>query len=559
MVGVLSLLTSVYGHGVGSETLPPQMIGSYNSTIFLKSWPNTVEEDDKEKQISLTIYDIETEDHLHNMKVDFSVSKHGQLLFSDDFRIEEGTFTMTFAPIENLTVDETLDKLFENITEFGINHIQINKDVFSEGGLYDFDIIVKSVDSFDNDLEEPVHFRGALSIPKKYDFEAESDYKVSVTTFYDIIESFSISADSVKFSMPFVWSDETISQTSVIHEEIHVPKSMASWIANDYDLKINGIYASDTLLTIDDYSIEDERIIHVILPQRFIPEFKDGSQQMSFEIIPVLSPSLPLTSPTTNGEFNVSLNWKPENPTSEIPIIFEIKIEDMFVPNKIVKKIPFHVSLMQDDRILFEKTIYGVKNISSEQNSFQFTFDESHEGSVKMVIGNIGSNKFAETEFVFVVNSPIMKFPITIPSQTTDGKEGSYDVDLTWIPADLLPDEESEFIFTIYEKNSKIPILDAYYEFVLIKDNKEILRKDGIAPAGGYFEDYVFSEEHAGTVLVRLDKINNSDEYAEISVNVVPEFGLLALLVLGVAFVIVVIMSKTGGKLPAYRNYLESI
>jgi len=75
LVGVLPLLASVYGHGIGSETLPPQMIGNYNSTIFLKSWPNTVEESIKENQISLTIYDVETGDHLHNMKVDFTISK----------------------------------------------------------------------------------------------------------------------------------------------------------------------------------------------------------------------------------------------------------------------------------------------------------------------------------------------------------------------------------------------------------------------------------------------------------------------------------------------------
>ena len=216
----------------------------------------------------------------------------------------------------------------------------------------------------------------------------------------------------------------------------------------------------------------------------------------------------------------------------------------MFVPYKIVKKIPFHVSLIQDNEILFEKTINGVKNVDSEGNSIQFTFDESHKGSVRMAIANIGSNEYAETEFAFVVNSPIIKFPITIPSQTADGKEGSYDVDMTWIPADILPDEESEFIFTIYEKNSKTPIFDAYYEFVLIKDGEEILRKPGIAPAGGYFEDYVFADEHSGQVLVKLDKINKSEEYAEISINVVPEFGSLSLLVISIAFVVLLIVTR---------------
>jgi len=543
MVGILPLLASAYGHGIGSETLPPQMIGNYNSTVFLKSWPNTVEDDIMEKQISLTIYDIETGEHLHNMKIDFTVSKHGEILFSNNFEIDEGTFSMIFSPPENLTVDETLNKLFESMTESDTNQIQVNEDIFSEGGLYDFDIIVKSVDSFENDLQDPVHFIGSLSIPKKYDFEVESNNYVSITTYYDVVESFSFSSDSLEFLMPFVWSDENISQVSVVHEEIHIPKSMSSWIANDYDLKINGILASDSLITVDDYSVENERIIHVILPQKFLSDFKDNAQQMSFEILPNMAPNLPLVSPTTNGEFNVSLAWEPDNPVWGTPINFEIKIEDMFAQYKIVKKIPFHVSLIQDNKILFEKTINGVKNVDSERNSIQFTFDESHKGSVRMAIDNIGSNEYAETEFAFVVNSSIIKFPITIPSQTANGKEGIYDVDMTWIPADILPDEESEFIFTIYEKNSKTPIMDAYYEFVLIKDGEEILRKPGIAPAGGYFEDYVFADEHSGQVLVKLDKINKSEEYAEISVNVVPEFGSLSLLVISITFVMLLIVT----------------
>ena len=42
-----------YGHGVGSETLPPQMIGNYNSTILLKSWPNNINEDNNSEKNNL--------------------------------------------------------------------------------------------------------------------------------------------------------------------------------------------------------------------------------------------------------------------------------------------------------------------------------------------------------------------------------------------------------------------------------------------------------------------------------------------------------------------------
>ncbi len=544
MVGFLPLIASAYGHGVGSETLPPQMIGNYNSTVFLKSWPNSVEENIQEKQISLTIYDVETEEHLHNMKIDFTVSNHGEILFSDNFEIEEGTFSMIFSPPGSLTVDETLDKLFDTITEFDTNQIQVDEDIFSEGGLYDFDIVVRTVDSFDSDLEEPVHFKGSLSIPKKYEYQTESNHNVSVTSFYDVVDSFSFSPDSMSFSMPFEWSDENVSQVSVVHEEIHIPKSLSSWIVGDYYLEINEKTAPNSLITIDDYSVEEERIIHVIIPQRYLPEFEDDLHQMRFELKPTSSPSEPLSAPTRNGEFDVTLQWNAPNIVWGKPITFEVKIEDTFVPYKVVKKIPFHMSMIQDDKVIFEKDFDGVKNIESKLNTFEFAFEESHEGTVKLLIEDIESNNYASTEFAFAVDAPALKFPITIPSQTKDGASGSYDVDMTWIPADILPDEESEFIFTIYEKNSKIPIMDAYYEFVLIKDGEEILRKPGIAPAGGYFEDYVFADEHSGKMLVKLDRINRSDEYAEISVNVVPEFGPFAILILSVSLIAILLATR---------------
>ena len=534
----------VFGHGVGSETLPPQMIGNYNSTIFLKSWPNTVDDDIKEKKISITIYEIESEEHLHNMDIDFTVSKNGNVLFSDSFEIEEGIFSLVFLPQDSLGVGEEIGKMFENLAESGSTERHVNEDVFSEGGLYDFDIIVRTVDSFDNGLEDPVHFKGSLSIPKKYDYQTESAHNVSITSFYDTVDSFSFSPDSIKFSMPFDWSDENISQVSVVHEEIHIPKSLSSWIVGDYYLEINDKTAPNSLVTIDDYSIEEERIIHLIILQRQLPDFEGDLQQMRFELKPTTSPAEPLYAPTRNGEFDVTLQWNSANIVWGKPITFEIKIEDTFAPNKAIKEIPFRVSMIQEDKTIFEKKITGMKNTESEQNAFEFTFEDSQKGTVKLLVEDIDSNNYASTEFAFAVDAPALKFPITIPSQTKDGSRGSYDVDMTWIPADLIPEEEFEFIFTIYEKDSKVPVFDAYYEFVIMQNGEDVLRKSGVAPAGGSYEDVVFSEENAGKILVRLEKIDSSEEYAEIAVNVVPEFGAISILVLTASLIAVLLAAR---------------
>ena len=64
-----------------------------------------------------------------------------------------------------------------------------------------------------------------------------------------------------------------------------------------------------------------------------------------------------------------------------------------------------------------------MKNADSDLNTFQFTFEEAHAGSVKMIIENIDSNEFADTEFVFVVTSPFLESTNLDPSQTTDKKD----------------------------------------------------------------------------------------------------------------------------------------
>ena len=133
----------------------------------------------------------------------------------------------------------------------------------------------------------------------------------------------------------------------------------------------------NSLITIDDYSVEEERIIHLIIPQRYLPDFEDDLHQMRFELKPTSSPSEPLSAPTRNGEFDVTLQWNAPNIVWGKPITFEVKIEDTFVPYKVVKKIPFHLSMIQDDKVIFEKDFDGVKNIESKLNTFEFTFEES--------------------------------------------------------------------------------------------------------------------------------------------------------------------------------------
>lgn len=117
-------------------------------------------------------------------------------------------------------------------------------------------------------------------------------------------------------------------------------------------------------------------------------------------------------------------------------------------------------------------------------------------------------------------------------------------VDLSWDPPIIEPDENTKFIFTIRDPVTLNPLRQSSYDFVLIQNGEEIHRTSGVAVIGGDFEDYMFSEDNAGPVSVRLENIRGTGELTEIVVQVVPEFGPIAMIILAVAIASIIAVNQ---------------
>ena len=109
---------------------------------------------------------------------------------------------------------------------------------------------------------------------------------------------------------------------------------------------------------------------------------------------------------------------------------------------------------------------------------------------------------------------------------------GDYQVDMTWEPENILPDQNTRFIFTIRDAYTGETLRNSGYDFVLMQDGSPIHRESGVAVVGGDFKDYVFAEEQAGTASVRIENIRDTGQYVEFTFAVAPEFGAVAALVL---------------------------
>ena len=61
--------------------------------------------------------------------------------------------------------------------------------------------------------------------------------------------------------MPFEWSESNINQTSVVHEELVIPKQVGDLLVSGFSMYVNGIKLSDDISTIDDF-FSDGRVVH---------------------------------------------------------------------------------------------------------------------------------------------------------------------------------------------------------------------------------------------------------------------------------------------------------
>ena len=91
--------------------------------------------------------------------------------------------------------------------------------------------------------------------------------------------------------MPFEWTASNINQTSVVHEEIVIPKTFGDLLVSGFSMYVNGIKLSDDIVTIDDF-FSEERIVHFIINQKElwnIFEKHENQNGMNFIIKPTIS------------------------------------------------------------------------------------------------------------------------------------------------------------------------------------------------------------------------------------------------------------------------------
>ena len=428
-------VSNVYGHGLGIDTIKSVDIQGKAISISVEL-PMYFETPD-DQQITITAFEDETNQNAKNVTFLIGLFHQNEMIFRNYFFSSDGVLPIKIKPTSDgeVEIHGEQDSILGAWHGTDSNPILITGPIFNSGGLYNFEIEVRTIDEPTNIVENSGVYNADLTIVETTEYiqkdSQDNDVKFRLKSYFDKISNLEYNPTNreVYFEMPFDWSEKQMSHIPVVHEEVHFPKNFSEFFYPSYVGQVNGIDLFKASVTIDDYTEEDERIVHFVLLQDHLKFLKN-----------------------------------------------QIKKSGEPLPDKMI-----------------------------------FTLSASEK----------------------------IEFPLTAYTRSED-----FQIDLSWDPLEIEPGVKTNFVFTIRDGSTGDPMRSSDYTFVIIQNGKEIHRVSGMAQVGGDFEQYEFGEDQTGPTVIRFENIRNTGQETEFGIMVAPEFGSIALLILIVAIVGIIFVTK---------------
>lgn len=414
---LLFFASKAYGDGLASETLPPELIGNVNVTLSIGSIPFLIDNNHSGTQLNLMLMDADTQQPIPDATITISAFKGQTAVFGHIFKSDSGNFILSFYPEQsgNTTFDEQ-GGLLSGLFGQDSGNYDVKGPVFDSGGLYRFKIEVITMGAYDNQVSKS--YSAGISIPE-YDNLTINDpnygtQQMQIIAYYDQLNNITYDSakKSVNFTMPFDWSEQNISQITVVHQEIRIPRTLGDFVVTKYDAYVNNIKIPDKLISIDDYSMDAYRIVHLILYKQdvanLLAEQKNPGQAMNFALMPSNDNAFPIIQLTRNAQYKIALSWDPSTILPGAITQFNFKVINPYTTNETVSSIPYDFSVLEGKNGVIYHQV-GKTTDSSYGDNISVPFPSNYTGAITIAFENLNDSSFASTEFPSTVSitSPI--------------------------------------------------------------------------------------------------------------------------------------------------------
>jgi len=274
--------------------------------------------------------------------------------------------------------------------------------------LYEFKISIMTINSYDNVLTDPVNYELGISIEETTRYEIDDvnygKQKLGIITFFDQITEFDYNTETkeITFSFPFKWDQNTIDQTTVIHEEVLVPKTYGDLLVTKYVATLNGLNLPESMINIDDFSADD-RLVHIVVSQKELQEIFSNNQFNDNTITMTVNPEsdLPLSGVTENGQFKINLWWDNELKSGQTSILY-FDILDTFLKDRPIAA-SYNLKIFHDGKQISETSDVS-SNSKEESNSYEFFIPSDVSGIINVKFQKLDDSKVANLEIPLIVD-----------------------------------------------------------------------------------------------------------------------------------------------------------
>jgi hypothetical protein len=410
-LGISFSLVTVYAHGVGSEIFPPKELNGKQVSLEVSSSNNDPNQNN-DQQISISLIDFNSKITLRDVTFLIKSSRGEQFLFEKEFRSDNGFLVFNFISESTETIqiqEENEGGFFASLLGLESRMINVKGPKLSEGGLYKFDISIITVDDYSKKLVNPLIYNAGISVAQVSNHEInDSNFgaqKIQTITYYDEISNFKYDPKfkEITFSMLFEWNSNNINQTSVIHEELKIPKTFGDLLVSGFSMYVNDIKLSDDVVTIDDF-FSDERVVHFIINQKELWNIynHDPNQHGINFLIKPNSDNIQLSSVTENGQFRIIVSWEPQNLKSNSAATIYFDITDIFLKNRPIA-VNYDFSITQNNKKFFEQSGLST-DLKEKHNMIEFTIPRDISGIVYLNFQNLGNNKLAKSSIPIIID-----------------------------------------------------------------------------------------------------------------------------------------------------------
>ena len=403
---------TAFGHGAGIEASPLIFTNDREIKVTVELLPSDFYKSD-EKMIKIDAYDHTNRETITNASFKVEIFNDNQLLLDEWFYTQDGNLILQVDPDLIVTNRDSIEISGEK-NDFGLWEksdgvpLIITGPIFDKGGIYTFKIKLDAQDEIG--IISDIEFEVQVSVTDVSYYQedvGEKETEFRVKSYYDKISNFEYDSKEnvAKISFPFDFSETNISHTNVIHTEIMFAKNTLEFLSPNYFGTGNGVDLFKSSIFIDDYSEEDNRIVHFILLPDHVRHIKNQLKETGGELPNSIDLVLnkgkeiefPLRTLTLSEEYQVDLSWDPKEiiPGERIRFIYTFRDTTDLAP---IRNSDYTFTILQNGKTIFSEDRFA--KIGADYTDFIFA--EEQTGLTVARFSNI-SGSGQQTEFAFVV------------------------------------------------------------------------------------------------------------------------------------------------------------